>query len=47
MDNNMNLTLDVAFTEPEVIEGKGVVKTLHRLIDLVDNLLLGFKPLLN
>ena len=46
MDNNMNLTLDVAFTEPEVIEGKAIIKTLQRLIDLVDNLLLGFKPLL-
>lgn len=46
MDNDMNLTLDIAFTEPEVIEGKPVIKTLQRLVDLVDNLLLNFKPLL-
>jgi hypothetical protein len=46
MDNDMNLTLDVAFTEPEVIEGRSVTKTLQRLLDLVDNLILSFKPLL-
>jgi hypothetical protein len=47
MDNDMNLTLDVAFTEPEVIEGRPVIKTLHRLVDLVDDLVLSFKPLLS
>jgi hypothetical protein len=46
MDNDMNLTLDVAFTEPEVIEGRPVIRTLQRLVDLVDELLLNFKPLL-
>ena len=42
----MKITLDAAFTEPEVIEGKPVIKTLHRLIDLVDDSILGFKPFL-
>lgn len=46
MDNDMNLSLDVAFTEPEVIEGKPVIETLQRLVDLVDNLILNFKPFL-
>ncbi len=46
MDSDMNLTLDMAFTEPEVIEGRPVIKTLQRLADLVDNLILSFKPLL-
>jgi hypothetical protein len=46
MDNDMNLILDVAFTEPEVIEGRPVIRTLQRLVDVVDNLLLNFKPLL-
>lgn len=40
MDNDMNLSLDIAFTEPEVIEGKPVIETLRRLVDLVDNLIL-------
>lgn len=47
MDNGMNITLDVAFTEPEVIEGRPVIKTLQRLIDLVDDCILGFKPFLS
>jgi len=46
MDNDMNLILDVAFTEPEVIEGRAVIKTLQQLVDLVDNLIVSFKPLL-
>lgn len=46
MDNDMNLTLDVAFTEPELIEGRAVIKTLQRLADLVDKLILSFRPLL-
>ena len=46
MDNDINLTLDVAFTEPELIEGRAVIKTLQRLADLVDKLILSFRPLL-
>jgi hypothetical protein len=46
VDNDMNITLDVAFTEPDVIEGRPVIKTLQRLVDLVDDRLLGFKALL-
>jgi hypothetical protein len=46
MDDDMNITLDVAFTEPEVIKGRAVVVTLRTLADLVDNLILSFKPLL-
>jgi hypothetical protein len=46
MDNDMNFTLDVAFTEPEVIEGKPVIETLHHLVDLVDNIILSFRSFL-
>jgi hypothetical protein len=46
MDNDMNFTIDVAFVEPAVIEGRPVIETLQRLVDLVDNLIVGFKPLL-
>lgn len=46
MDKDLNLTLDIAFTEPEVIEGKAVVEVLQRLTDLVANLIADFKPLL-
>lgn len=43
---DINFTLDVAFTKPDVIEGKPVIETLQRLADLVDNLIVSFKPLL-
>jgi hypothetical protein len=46
MDNDMNITFDVAFTEPDIIEGRTVIKTLQRLVDLVDDLILSFRPLL-
>ena len=46
MDNDMNLSLDLAFTEPEVIEGKSVIETLQRLVDLVDSIILSFRPFL-
>lgn len=46
MDNDMNITLDLAFTEPDVIEGRPVIKTLQRLVDLVDDRILSFKPFL-
>jgi hypothetical protein len=46
MDKDMNITLDVAFTEPDVIEGRPVVETLQRLVDFVDDRILSFKPFL-
>ena len=46
MDNDMNITLDVAFTEPETIKGKPLIVGLQYFIDLVDNLIVRFKPLL-
>lgn len=46
MDNDMNFTLDVAFVEPEVIEGRPVIETLQRLVDLVDSLIVDLKALL-
>lgn len=46
MDNDMNITLDVAFTEPDVIEGRPVIKTLKRLVDVVEDCLPSFGPFL-
>ena len=47
LDKDLNLTVDVAFTEPEVIEGRPVIETVRRLLDLVDNVIVDFGPLLN
>jgi hypothetical protein len=46
-DKDMNLTVDVAFTEPAVIEGRSVIKTVRLLLELVDKLIVDFAPLLN
>lgn len=35
-----------SITEPDVIEGKPVIKTRQSLVDLVDGRILGFKALL-
>jgi hypothetical protein len=44
----MQFTLSrrISITEPDVIEGKPVIKTRQRLVDLVDGRILGFKALL-
>lgn len=47
MGKAMELTLDITLTEPEVIKGRPLLVTLQLLIDLVDNLIVSFKPLLN
>jgi hypothetical protein len=47
MDKDLNLTLDIAFTEPDVIEGRAIVKTLDHLIVLVDDVITGFRPMLS
>jgi|SRR5215813_10035776 len=39
-------TFDIAFSEPQVIEGKSVLITLQYAIDAIDNLLPKFRPLL-
>jgi len=47
MDRDLNLTVDVAFTDPEVIKGRPLIETVRRLLDLVDSLIVDFAPLLN
>jgi hypothetical protein len=47
MDKDLNLTVDVAFTEPDVIEGRPVIQTVRLLSELVDKLILDFEALLN
>jgi hypothetical protein len=44
--DNVKPTLDVALVEPEVVKGKPLLMGLQYLIDLVDNLIVSFKPLL-
>lgn len=46
VDEKPQLTFDVGFGEPEVVEGKSALETLIQTLDYVDNLILSFKPLL-
>jgi hypothetical protein len=46
VDEKLKFAFDVAFGEPEVAKGKPVLETLQQMMDLVDNLLPIFAPLL-
>ncbi len=46
MDKNMNFTINIVFAEPEAIKGKPVIKTLGRLIELVESTIISFRSLL-
>lgn len=43
---NTQFFMQIAFGEPGIIESESVVKTLKQMLDLVDNLIGTFKPLL-
>jgi hypothetical protein len=43
---DMQFSFSVAFGEPGIIEGKPILPEIKQLADLVDNLILSFKPLL-
>jgi hypothetical protein len=46
VNEQMQFRFDVAFGQPQVVEGEPLLKTLHDMIDLVDHLITGFGPLL-
>lgn len=45
-NEKMQFRFEVALSEPQVLEGEPVLETLHQMVDLVDNLLPAFAPLL-
>jgi hypothetical protein len=46
MDEKRQFRFEVAFGEAKIIEGEPVIETLQRMADLVDNLILSFRPFL-
>lgn len=46
INEKMQFRFDVALGEPGIIDGEPLVKTFHDMADLVDNLVISFRPLL-
>jgi hypothetical protein len=46
VDNNLQFRFEVAFGEPKIAEGEPVIETLQHMADLVDNLIVSFRPFL-
>jgi hypothetical protein len=46
VNEQMQFVFEVAFGEPQVIEGEPLLPTLVQMSDYVDNLIISFKPLL-
>jgi hypothetical protein len=46
VDQNRQFRFEVAFGEKQVVEGEPLIETLQHMADLVDNLVISFKPLL-
>lgn len=46
VNEKMQFVFDVAFGEPQIVEGEPLIETLRQMIDLVNNVVLSFKPLL-
>jgi hypothetical protein len=46
VNEQMQFLFDVAFGEPQVVDGEALLDTLKRMIELVDNIILSFRPLL-
>jgi hypothetical protein len=45
-NDKMQFRFEVALSEPQVLEGEPVLEALHQMVDLVDNLVPAFAPLL-
>jgi hypothetical protein len=46
LDENRQFRFQVAFGEPKIAEGEPIIETLQQMADLVDNLIVSFRPLL-
>ncbi len=46
VNEKMQFVFEVAFGEPQIVEGEPLLKTLQQMIDLVDNIVLNFRTLL-
>ena len=46
VNEKMEFSFDVAFGEPQVVEGESLLETLQHMADLVDHLVFSFAPLL-
>jgi hypothetical protein len=46
MQQKLKFTFDIAFDEPQIIEGKSVIETLDETIKVVEHLITGFEPFL-
>jgi len=45
-NKKMQFRFDVALSEPQVLEGEPILEALHQMVDLTDNLIPTFAPLL-
>jgi len=46
VNEEMQFRFDISLSEPEIIEGKPLLETLHQLADLVGKIITAFEPLL-
>ena len=46
VNEKMQFTFEIAFGEPQVLEGEPLIETLHHMTQAVDDIILSFKPLL-
>jgi hypothetical protein len=45
-DKDLQFGFDVAFVEPQIVQGKAIVKTVYEMANLVDSVFVQFEPLL-
>lgn len=46
VNEKMQFRFEVAFGEPQIVEGEPLVETLHQMLDTVDSIVLHFRPFL-
>ena len=46
VNEKMQFVFEVAFGEPQIVEGEPLLKTLHEFTNLVDGIITSFRPLL-
>jgi hypothetical protein len=46
-DEHMEFRFEVAFGEPQILEGEPLLETVHQMADLIGNVVATFKPLLS